>query len=332
MELKVIEYRDGALRFVDQTRLPAEVHYLETREWRDVKRAIKHLAVRGAPLIGIAAAYGLALAARRGEVAGAAQALASARPTAANLRWAIDRVLAAGGDVAAIEAEARRIHEEQIAADEAMAALGASLIPVGATVLTHCNTGALATGGIGTALGVTKQAWHGGRLRRVIVDETRPLLQGARLTAWELQQLAIPFDVIADGAAASLIARGDIDAVVVGADRIARNGDTANKVGTYALALAAGAHGVPFYVVAPVSTIDMSTASGDGIAIEERAPDEVLSFAGVRTAPDGASALNPAFDITPARLIAAIVTEAGVLRAPYDRAVANIIEQPVTAR
>jgi methylthioribose-1-phosphate isomerase len=318
---EAIQWRDGVLRILDQTRLPHEVAWIETRDYRDVADAIARLAVRGAPLIGIAGAYGVALAARAGEdAARAASALASVRPTAANLRWAVERALAAPD----IEAEAVRIHEEQRAADAQMAALGAGLLDPGATVLTHCNTGALATGGSGTALGVIIEAWRRGRIAAVLVCETRPLLQGSRLTSWELTQHGVPHTIIVDSAAAGLIARGDVQAVLVGADRIAANGDTANKVGTYALALAAHAHGVPFYVVAPVSTIDPQTPAGQDIAIEERPASEVLSFAGANVAPEGASAANPAFDRTPADLISAIVTERGVLRQPYGPAIAGL--------
>ena len=325
-DIRPIEWRDGVLRMLDQTRLPEEERWIETRDWRDVADAITRLAVRGAPLIGIAAAYAVALAVRAGDdprVAG--EALARTRPTAVNLRWAVDRALAA----ADAEAEARHIHAGQVAADERMGELGASLLTEGATVLTHCNTGALATGGIGTALGVIKAAYRRGMRPSVLVDETRPLLQGARLTAWELAHEGIPYRIIVDGAAAGLIARGAVQAVLVGADRVAANGDTANKVGTYGLALAARAHDVPFYVVAPASTVDPATPDGAAIPIEERAQGEVLSLA--RT-PGAALALNPAFDITPAALISAIVTERGILRAPYAAAIAGVIAEPAVAR
>jgi methylthioribose-1-phosphate isomerase len=333
-QVQPIEWRDGVLRILDQTLLPAQTRYIETSDYRDVADAIRRLAVRGAPLIGVVAAYALALAARRSEdVRTAADELAATRPTAVNLRWALDRVLAAaGGDSTRAEAEALRIHEEQIASDAASGELGAALIERSATVLTHCNTGSLATGGIGTALGVVKTAhWQGKRIS-VLVDETRPLLQGARLTAWELAREGIPHELIVDSAAAGLIARGRVQAVVVGADRIAANGDAANKVGTYGLALAADAHGVPFYVVAPVSTIDMKTASGRDIVIEERDADEVTSFSSARTAPDATAARNPAFDVTPADLITAIVTERGVLRAPYSPAIAATTQPAAAAR
>ena len=323
-QVQPIEWRSGVLRILDQTLLPGEERYIETTDWRDVAGAIRRLAVRGAPLIGVTAAYALALAARHGDdISAAADALAATRPTAVNLRWALVRVREASrGDAALAEAEAVRIHEEQIASDARCGELGAALIESGVTVLTHCNAGSLATGGIGSALGVVKTAhWQGKRIS-VLVDETRPLLQGSRLTAWELAREGIPHEVIVDSAAAGLIARGHVQAIVVGADRIAVNGDTANKVGTYGLALAAQAHGVPFYVVAPKSTIDKSIVNGVAIIIEERDGDEVTSFASMRAAPNGTMARNPAFDVTPASLITAIVTERGVLRAPYGASIA----------
>jgi len=331
--LAPIELRDGVVRMLDQTLLPAEVRYIETAAWRDVEVAIRRLAVRGAPLIGIAAAYALALAARAGDdVAAAARALAATRPTAVNLHWALDRMLAAAGRGGGLEAEARRIHQEQIEADLRMGEAGAAFIADGDTLLTHCNTGALATGGIGTALGAVTTAHRQGKRLRVFVDETRPLLQGARLTAWELAREGIAHDIIVDAAAAGMIARGRIRSVFVGADRIAANGDVANKVGTYALALAAQAHAVPFYVVAPVSTIDPATRSGSDIDIEERSGEEVLSLASNRVAPESSSALNPAFDVTPAALLTAIVTEQGVLRAPFAGAIAGVTRPAAVAR
>ncbi len=321
-----MSWQDGALRILDQTLLPHEERWIETRDYRDVIDAIRRLAVRGAPLIGIAGAYAVALAAQSGATLDIAAAeIAATRPTAVNLRWAVERAREAADPLA----EARMIHQEQIAADARMGALGAALLPDRATILTHCNTGTLATGGIGSALGVIKTAHAQGRLRGVVAGETRPLLQGARLTSWELQNESIAHTIIADAAAASIIARGGVDAVLVGADRIAANGDTANKVGTYGLALAAAAHDVAFYVVAPVSTIDVRTPSGNAIEIEERIAEEVLGFAGSRSAPAGAAVLNPAFDVTPAALIAAIVTERGVLRAPYATSIAEATAQAV---
>jgi methylthioribose-1-phosphate isomerase len=295
--------------------------------------------VRGAPAIGIAAAYTLAVVAHskdgedlRASLQQAGDALIGTRPTAVNLSWAVERVLAAIEDCpndeavrAAVLAEAQRIHEEQIEADLAMAEAGAALVPPGSTVITHCNTGPLATGGLGTALGVVIEAHRQGRVVEVLVDETRPRLQGARLTSWELLQHDVPHHVIADGAAAALMSRRPIAAAFVGADRIAANGDTANKVGTYGLAIACRHHGVPFYVVAPVSTIDPRAADGSVIPVEERDEAEVLSAGLERLAPEGAHALNPAFDVTPADLITAIVTERGVLRPPFGAAIAGVV-------
>jgi methylthioribose-1-phosphate isomerase len=319
-----IAWRDGALHLLDQRRLPAEEAWLRCDEPEQVAEAIRTLAVRGAPAIGIAAAYGLALAARRGDdVAAAARLLGDTRPTAVNLRWALDRAAAAHGPDGVLE-EARRIHREQEDADRRMGELGAALFEPGDRVLTHCNTGALATGGRGTAGGVLRSAWEEGRLAQVWVDETRPLLQGARLTAWELGRAGIPYRVVADSGAGSLMARGLVTRVVVGADRIAANGDVANKVGTYMLAVLAGRHGIPFYVAAPVSTIDRATPSGDAIVIEERDPAEVVELGGRRIAPPDADAVNPAFDVTPADLITAIITEAGVLESPYGEAIARV--------
>ena len=336
-QIEPIAWRDGALRFLDQTLLPGEERFVETRDYALVAAAIRRLAVRGAPLIGIAAAYGLALAARGGvDLDAAASELRATRPTAVNLAWALDRALTAGRGAtdlaAAVEAEAVRIHQEQIDADLRIGELGALLIERGATVLTHCNAGSLATGGIGTALGVIKTAHWQGKQVRALVDETRPLLQGARLTAWELAREGVPHRIIVDAAAAGLIARGDVQAIVVGADRIAANGDVANKVGTYGLALAARAHGVAFYVAAPASTIDIDTPAGARIEIEERGEDEVLAFASARTAPEGTSARNPAFDVTPADLVTAIITERGVLRAPYREAITGITRPAAVAR
>ncbi len=269
-----------------------------------VAEAIRALAVRGAPAIGVAAAYGFALAVERGEDLDAAfDVLASARPTAVNLRWALEEMR-----VDPSREHALALHEAEVSRCREMAAHAAGLIRPGARVYTHCNTGGLATGGYGTALGAVRAAWEAGLVAHVWVGETRPLLQGARLTAWELEQLRIPFAVVADGAAASLMARGEVDCVLTGADRIAANGDTANKIGTYGLALAARHHGLPFYVVAPTSTLDPATPSGAEIPIEERDPAEVSSSFPAR---------NPAFDVTPAELISAIVTEAGIHRQPY---------------
>jgi methylthioribose-1-phosphate isomerase len=321
-----ISWRDGVLELLDQRRLPAEEAWLRCETPAEVADAIRSLAVRGAPAIGIAAAYGMALAARRGDDLDAAAALlAATRPTAVNLRWALDRVAGRTGAGAVLE-EAHAIAREQLEADRRMGELGAPLFAPGDRALTHCNTGALATGGRGTAGGVLRTAWEEGRLAHVWVDETRPLLQGARLTAWELGREGIPYSVVADAGAGSLMARGLVSRVIVGADRIARNGDVANKVGTYPLAVLADRHGIPFYVAAPVSTIDPATPDGASIEIEERDAAEVVELAGRRVAPEDARAANPAFDVTPAELVTAIVTEAGLLEPPYEEAIARVTD------
>jgi len=292
---------------LDQRRLPDEVVELECRTVEELVVAIRELAVRGAPAIGIAAAYGVALAAARGDdLDAAAAALAASRPTAVNLTWALAEMQDEPS-----AAHARRLHEEEVARCRAMAAHAAELFGPGTRALTHCNAGGLATGGYGSAVGALRAAWERGLLAHVWVDETRPLLQGSRLTAWELETAGIPHAVIADSAAASLMAAGEVDCVVTGADRIAANGDTANKIGTYSLAVLAAHHDLPFYVVAPTSTIDPDTPTGADIPIEERAASEVTSRF---------SARNPAFDVTPAELISAIVTERGVHRPPYAEA------------
>ena len=333
-----VAWRDGRLWMLDQTLLPTETRYIPLDTVEDAAEAITTMRVRGAPAIGVTAAYTLAVAAAStpsavaAAVEEAARRLVATRPTAVNLRWALDRVTsrvaASAGDEAARDAalaEARAIHEEQHAADARMADLGAALFPAGSSVLTLCNTGPLATAGGGTALGVIVEAWRDGRLSEVLACETRPRLQGARLTAWELQQHDVPFRLVVEGAAASLMAGGRVDAVVTGADRVAANGDTANKIGTYMLAALARHHGIPFYIVAPVSTLDPHTPDGASIPIEERDEDEVLRPGGVDLAAPGARALNPAFDVTPADLIEAIVTEQGVLRAPYGPSIAAAI-------
>src|SRR5262245_41388018 len=301
---RIVRLEGDAVVLLDQRRLPDEELELWCVSADDVADAIRTLAIRGAPAIGVAAAYGLALAARRGDDLDAAyEVLASARPTAVNLLWALGEVR----DDPTPE-RARALHEAEVERCRAMGAHAVELVPEGSRLLTHCNTGALATGGYGSALGAVRAAWEAGRVEHVWVDETRPLLQGARLTAWELEALGIPFSVIVDGAAASLMADDRVDAVFTGADRIAANGDVANKVGTYALALGANAHDVPFVVVAPTSTLDRATATGSDIPIEQRDGREVTSRF---------PSHNPAFDVTPADLVAAIVTEAGVHRAPY---------------
>jgi methylthioribose-1-phosphate isomerase len=323
--VRPIRWNDGSLRLLDQRRLPDEEAWLECRTPEDVAGAIRSLAVRGAPAIGIAAAYGLALGAARGRPFDEVAALlAGTRPTAANLGWAIGRAREAGDDPAALVALADRLAAEQLDSDTRMGELGAALLEPGDRVLTHCNAGALATGARGTAGAVLTTAWDAGRLAQVWVDETRPLLQGARLTAWELARAGVPYRVVPDAGAGGLFGRGLVDRVVVGADRIARNGDVANKVGTYALAVLAARHGVPFHVVVPVSTIDPSTPSGAEIEIEERDPGEVLELAGRRIAPPGAGALNLAFDVTPAELVSSIITEEGVLEPPLEEAIARV--------
>ena len=302
-------FEDGALLILDQRALPAEERWIRCETVEQVAECIRTLAVRGAPAIGIAAAYALALAEDRHA---AAELLRSTRPTAVNLAWALERTRDADDPLEA----ARRLHQDQRDADHRLAELGAELFGERTRALTHCNTGALATGGIATACGVLRVAWEQGRLAEVWVDETRPLLQGARLTAWELRQAGIPHRVVADSAAGSLMAQGRVDRVIVGADRIAANGDVANKVGTYPLAVLADRHGVPFYVAAPVSTIDPATPDGASIPIEERDPAEIVA---------AGDAFNPAFDVTPAELVTAIVTEAGVLEPPYGESIAKAL-------
>jgi methylthioribose-1-phosphate isomerase len=339
----------GKVRFLDQTLLPQEETWVETVDYRVLAEAIRRLQVRGAPLIGISAAYGLALAALesaatdaetlRRDVTEAANVLRATRPTAVNLSWALDRCLRAlesATDAAAARETllrtAREIHEQDVAANQRIGAYGAELLPPDASVMTHCNAGSLATGGYGTALGVVRAAWTGGQLRHVIATETRPLLQGARLTAWELKNEAIPFTLIADSAAGSTLRRGLAGAVIVGADRIAANGDVANKIGTYALAVLAKENGVPFYVAAPTSTIDLSLPSGDEIPIEERSADEITAVRGVKITPNDIDAANPAFDVTPNGYVSAIVTENGVARAPYEESLRRACQAGVPAR
>jgi methylthioribose-1-phosphate isomerase len=310
----IVRYEEDGPKVVllDQRRLPDEEVELECGSVAEVVEAIKALAIRGAPAIGVAAAYGLALAAERGDdLDAAAAALAASRPTAVNLVWALEQMR----DDPSV-ARARRLHEEEVERCRAMAGHGAELFGPGTRALTHCNAGGLATGGYGSAVGALLTAWERGLLERVWVDETRPLLQGARLTAWELETAGIPHAVIADSAAASLMASGEVDCVVTGADRIAANGDTANKIGTYSLAVLAAHHSIPFYVVAPTSTVDLATPTGAGIPIEERAPEEITARFAAR---------NPAFDVTPADLITAIVTEYGVQRAPYAQSLAALV-------
>ncbi len=343
--LKPVEWKGGRLRLLDQTLLPHKEKYLETADYRQVISAIKQLKVRGAPAIGVATAYGIALAGLEIEAADRASYIkqlerifkqfASARPTAVNLFYAIDRMRQAvkGKKTVptikqAVVKIAVSIHREE---DRAMAALsryGAALIKDGFTVLTHCNTGQLATGvRYGTALGVLKAAAEQGKSISVYADETRPLLQGSRLTAWELSRLRIPVTVITDNMAGSFLNRHKIDCVIVGADRIAANGDTANKIGTYSLAVLAKENRVPFYIAAPISSIDITLKSGAGIPIEQRSPQEVLELQGIPTAPAGVDAANPAFDVTPARYITAIVTEKGIIRPPFKTNIQSILQE-----
>jgi methylthioribose-1-phosphate isomerase len=299
---------DDRVVVLDQRRLPEEEVELDCRSAADVAEAIRTLAVRGAPAIGIAAAYGYALAAARGEdLEQAAATLAASRPTAVNLAWALAVMRRFDGD---LPERARELHRDEVERCRRMAEHAATLIGPGTRALTHCNTGGLATGGYGTALGALRSAFAHGLLEHVFVDETRPLLQGSRLTAWELSRAGIPYTVIADSAAGALMARGEVDHVLTGADRIAANGDTANKIGTYALAVLAAHHGIPFTVVAPTTTLDPSAATGADIPIEERAAEELTRRFAAR---------NPAFDVTPAGLIGAIVTERGVHRPPFEQ-------------
>ncbi len=332
--LPTVEWKNGAVRLLDQSRLPEHVEVLDCRNYQEVASAIRELKVRGAPAIGVTAAMGVALGAQAvtadthdefaEAVEGICDELAATRPTAVNLFWAIERmkkklVELEAKPVAEIKRalveEAQRILDEDIAMNRAMGKHGSALVKSGQTILTHCNAGALATAGYGTALGVVRAAWEGGKKIHVLADETRPVLQGARLTAWELMQDKIPVTLITDNMAGSLMKQGRIHLCIVGADRIAANGDVANKIGTYSVAVLAKAHKIPFYVAAPHSTIDIATPSGDKIPIEQRNPKEVTALhGGPSIAPVGVDVLNPAFDVTPASLITAIITERGVFK------------------
>jgi methylthioribose-1-phosphate isomerase len=307
---------DGHLRLLDQTRLPAETVYLDCRCVEDVWQAIRRLSIRGAPAIGIAAAYGVCIGVASGKaVDEVCDYLATSRPTAVNLFWALNRMREA--DAARLLAEAKAIHDEDREQCAAIGRHGAKLfaaLPDRAGILTHCNTGALATGGDGTALAAIFAMAADGRRPRVYADETRPLLQGARLTAWELMQRGVDATLICDSMAAQVMREGRVQAVITGADRIAANGDAANKIGTYGLAVLAQAHGIPFYIAAPTTTFDLAIAGGDEIPIEERAADEIVHGFGKRTAPEGIAVYNPAFDVTPAELITALITERGVIQ------------------
>jgi methylthioribose-1-phosphate isomerase len=337
-DLSPIRLDGEVVYLLDQTRLPAEETWIECRDPEPVADAIRRLAVRGAPAIGVAAAYGMALGARAwGEGHASLERtdalLRGTRPTAVNLRWALDQAralwrarLAAGEPVApALFAWSAELHRRDIEINRRMGEHGARLFAAGDRVLTHCNAGALATGGYGTALGVVRAAFAAGALSMVWVDETRPLLQGARLTAWELGQLSIPYRLVTDNSAGALMSRGLVDRIVVGADRIAANGDVANKIGTYTVAVLANRHGIPLYVAAPRSTLDPRTATGADIPIEERAPAEVTRIGDSVVAPAGAQAVNLAFDVTPHDLVTAIITEVGVLEPPYEESIARAL-------
>ncbi len=347
MNTRHIEYRPGVLRLLDQTQLPLAEVFVELQSWQQVADAIATLRVRGAPAIGIVAAYAIALEAHQlsgksmsdvqfaSALGDAASGLVASRPTAVNLTWAVQRMLSHARSqldakvsraqiAASLDTLARVVHDEDITACRSIGRYGATLFNQRTSVLTHCNTGDLATGGYGTALGIVRSLWSSGMLERVYVDETRPVLQGARLTTWELQRDGIPYTLIADGMAAYFMQRKDVQAVVVGADRIARNGDTANKIGTYGLAVLARAHDIPFIVAAPRSTFDTMMADGSKIIIEQRRPEEITAFAGARSAPRDATVANPAFDVTPAALITSIVTEEGVLSPPFEESIAKL--------
>jgi len=335
--IETIQWTNAGVVMIDQTRLPSEEVYVTCKDYRHVAEAIRSMVIRGAPAIGVAAAMGIALGMQHAESAAEfdqiANTLAGTRPTAVNLFWAIDRMRRvyaglAGRPLAEIRArliaEAQQIKLEDIAINEGIGRNGAPLIPDGKTVLTHCNAGALATAGYGTALGVIRAAIAAGKKIDVFADETRPLLQGSRLTIWELQQDNIPATLITDNMAGHFLHSGRIGCVVVGADRIAANGDVANKVGTYSVAVLAKENGVPFYVAAPVSTLDLKLESGSDIPIEQRPASEVTHVFGTRLAPEGTAVENPAFDVTPNRYVAAIITERGVARQPYRESLARL--------
>jgi methylthioribose-1-phosphate isomerase len=337
-----IEWHGLDVRMVDQRKLPARVEWYTCRSYKDVIRGIREMVIRGAPAIGIAAAMGLAIGARRAasrapskffdQIDRIAGEILAARPTAVNLKWAVERMQAVVESmkespveqiVDALRTEATAILNEDIEINRAIGRYGETLIPDPALIMTHCNAGSLATGGYGTALGVIRAAASAGKRIRVVAGETRPWLQGLRLTSFELKTEGIPVTVIVDSAAGYMMRSGGVDAVVTGADRIAANGDVANKIGTYQLAVLAHANGIPFYVAAPLSTIDLSVSSGDFIPVEKRDPSEVITIAGKSLGPEGIDAFNPAFDITPAEYVDAIITEKGVLRAPYDSSLAE---------
>ncbi len=320
--VEAVRWLGDRLELLDQRKLPDETVYVTCRTAAETATAIRDMVVRGAPAIGCAAAFGMAMASKRGDILSDAEALlAQSRPTAVNLFWALERMRGAQDP----EAAAVAIFTDDLASCRAMGLHGATLIPEGARIMTHCNAGALATAGHGTALGVIRSARDAGKNVSVIANETRPYLQGARLTAWEMVQENIPVTLIADNMAGHLMSRGEVDLVIVGADRIAANGDTANKIGTYTLAVLANRHGLPFYVAAPLSTFDAKLADGSGIPIEERPAAEMTGYGDKRWAPQGVSVRNPAFDVTPADLITAIITEHGVMRAPGRESIARTL-------
>ncbi len=347
MKFKTIEWKGDRVRILDQRRLPREVHYLDCRDASAVAEAIRTMAIRGAPAIGVAAAMGIALAAKKTRfnkprafakaIEKVCSEMRQTRPTAVNLFWAVERMNKILDQVhldgvektkAKLGEEALRIYKEDIKANQKIGAFGKGVIKNGDGVLTHCNAGALATAGYGTALGVIYAAWDQGKRFHVFVDETRPIFQGCRLTAWELIQEKIPTTVITDSMAGVLMSKGKVNLVIVGADRIARNGDTANKIGTYSLAVLSKWHHIPFYVAAPVSTLDLTLASGSEIPIEERDVKEITHFRGYPIAPEGVKGFNPAFDITPHSLIHAIITERGLIRKPFDKNLKKMFTTP----
>jgi methylthioribose-1-phosphate isomerase len=348
--IKTLEWTDAGLRLIDQTKLPTEETYVTCRTYEEVADAIRTMIVRGAPAIGVAAAMGVALGVRDSQAKDHAElqrdfdriceVLASTRPTAVNLFWAIRRMRDKFEQVSAqpiariqqeLVSEAQRMLVEDIAANQAMGRHGAVLLPASGGVLTHCNAGALATCGYGTALGVIRAAVDSGKKLHVFADETRPFLQGSRLTAWELMKDHIPTTLISDNMAGAMMQQGKIDAVIVGADRIAANGDVANKIGTYTVAVLAKAHGIPFYVAAPFSTVDLATPDGSRIPIEQRSSREVTHLAGKQIAPDGVTVENPAFDVTPNAYVTAIITERGIARQPYAESLRELSAVGVTA-
>jgi methylthioribose-1-phosphate isomerase len=348
--IKTLEWTDEGVRFIDQRKLPTEETYVTCATYEEVADAIRNMVVRGAPAIGVAAAMGVALGARDADAGHVSElrrafeqiceVMGETRPTAVNLFWAIRRMQEKFEACAelpveqirqALITEAQRMYVEDIAANEAMGRHGATLMPSSGGVLTHCNAGALATCGYGTALGVIRAAVEAGKKIQVYADETRPFLQGSRLTAWELMKDGIPTTVISDNMAGAMMKQGKIGAVVVGADRIAANGDVANKIGTYTVAVLAKEHGIPFYVAAPFSTVDLETPDGSKIPIEQRSTREVTHIAGKAIAPDGVKVENPAFDVTPAKYVAAIITERGVARAPYDQSLRRLAETVAAA-